>query len=66
MEEKKLIDTQDTILGKKVRDIATGVIGVATAHTIYLGASSRVAIEYLLKGTMQIEWIDEGRLEVIE
>lgn len=65
-ENKTVINEQETILGKKVKDKATGLIGVATAHTIYLAASPKVCMEWLYKGEIKCDWLDEARLEVIE
>ena len=54
------------ILGKKVRDTVTDMVGTATGVAHYLTGSSMVYVAIVSSnGEYKEVWIDEGRIEII-
>ncbi|SMB85888.1 hypothetical protein [Deinococcus hopiensis] len=54
------------ILGKRYRDVHTGMEGVATGKFIYLYGCVRINIEFLNDGKLENEVFDEQRLEPVD
>jgi hypothetical protein len=56
-------------LGDKVKDVVTGLAGIAVAKTHYLQGCARIGVQpQELKDGKPVEvyWVDEPQLEVIE
>jgi len=56
-------------LGDKVKDVVTGLTGIAVAKTHYLQGCDRIAVQpQELKDGKPVEasWFDEPQLEVVE
>jgi len=56
-------------LGDKVRDVVTGLTGIAVGRTQYLQGCARIAVQpQELKDGKPVEasWFDEPQLEVVE
>ena len=53
-------------LGKRYRDVHTGMEGVATAKHIYLYGCVRISLEFLKDGRPETEVFDEQRLVPVD
>lgn len=53
-------------LGSRYKDKIHGIKGVATARTEYLTGCTRVALEYVEGGKIEVVWFDEPQLELVE
>ncbi len=56
----------EIILGRKYRDRITGAEGVATSKTEWLTSCTRVGLEALKDGAVNVEYFDDMRLELVD
>jgi hypothetical protein len=57
-----------SVLGYKVKDVVTGLIGIATGHVVYLSDCNQVLVNPGLDKDGKLQnshWIDEQRLSII-
>ncbi len=56
------------VLGHRVKDVVTGLVGIATGHVVYLSDCNQVLVNPGLnkEGKLQnSHWIDEQRLSIV-